>query len=103
MGRTTTFNEAMDAFLRDNWEKYSVFEIAQMIGRAQETIRERARALKLKPRTEIRGLQRRAPTRKERFGAKRAALKPESVKAGEEWPDGWRINPPTEAQLRAGR
>ena len=103
MGRTTTFNEAMDAFLRDNWEKYSVRDIAKMMGKAEETLRERGRQLDLKPRGEIRGLIRRAPTRKERVGAKRAALKPESVKAGEEWPDGWSIAPPTMGQLMGRR
>ena len=101
VARKTSFTLEMDEFLRSYWEKYSVPEIAKMMGRAPETLRGRARYLGLKPRLKIIGLKRKPKTRKPVVS--KEISEPGLPVKTEAWPDGWFIRPPTKAQLMAGR
>ena len=89
-----------DAFVRGYWEQYKVKDIASMMGISEERVREHGRIVGLKPRSQIRGLIERGP----KTGmAKAEAPEPPLVIAASAWPDGWRIEPPTKAQLMGRR
>lgn len=94
----------VSAFLIANWERYTVRELARMIGSTDKAVRDRARKLHLTPRRElalakVRKLE--ADRLARRKGVKALPATPTPPADG--WSDGWSIVPPTLAQLRAGR
>ena len=89
------------AFLRENWTRYSVAELAKMLGWQPKSVHNRAREL---------GLPGRNPAVTKQVEAARherqAAVKPlpdASDKGNHVWSDGWSIRPPSDARKMAGR
>lgn len=92
----TKFSPEEDEFIRTQWERYVVKDIAVMMGRHEETVRRRGIRLRLKRRALIGETVKPAPQEK----PKPELRQPISVSL---WSDVWSIAPPTLAQLRAGR
>lgn len=93
-----------DEFLVKNWPRNTAGEIGKMLGWKPARVRNRARKLGLAVSWAM-SVARQRKLDADR-ASRRAALGPlagPAVATSEGWSDGWRIEPPSMARLRAGR
>ena len=103
MGSPRIATAETDEFLRANWERHTVRELAKMMGWPDKSVRDRARILLLTPRREIalaitRKLEADRIARRNAVRARPSTVPAVATDSG--WSDGWSIKPPSIAQLR---